>query len=237
MRRKPGAIWSCIAAFLPLLAYGMSNARLELLEVLRSRPNQDRGAELFDTCSACHGSSGTGTHDGEVPRIAGQHVSVVAKQLVDYRHDRRWDLRMEHFTDQHHLADAQAIADVAAYINQLKIDSAPGIGTGELVERGASLYSQRCQSCHGRSGEGNAKRQIPLIAGQHYEYLVRQIHDAVDGRRPNFSVTHIRLLARLQRDDIVGLADYLSRAKLRSDLQPAVVSSRNRIDAVHATAR
>jgi cytochrome c553 len=52
---------------------------------------------------------------------------------------------------------------------------------------------------------------IPRIAGQHYEYLTRQIYDAVDGRRPNFSTAHVRLLARLERDDIVGLADYLSR--------------------------
>jgi cytochrome c553 len=52
---------------------------------------------------------------------------------------------------------------------------------------------------------------IPRIAGQHYEYLMRQIDDAVEGRRPNFSASHVRLLARLERDDIVGLADYLSR--------------------------
>jgi cytochrome c553 len=211
-----------MAAFLPLLAYGVSNSRLELLDALRSKPNLDRGAELFDTCAACHGSLGAGTRDGQVPRIAGQHFSVLAKQMVDYRHDRRWDLRMEHFTDQHHLADAQAIADVAAYINQLKSNSAPGVGTGELVEHGASLYAQQCQSCHGLSGEGNAKSQVPQIGGQHYEYLVRQIHDAVDGRRPNFSVAHVRLLARLQRDDIVGLADYLSRTRLRGDPQPPV---------------
>jgi cytochrome c553 len=222
MRRRSFATGWCMAAFLPLLAHGVSNSRLELLDALRAKPNLDRGAELFDTCAACHGSMGAGTRDGQVPRIAGQHFSVLAKQLVDYRHDRRWDLRMEHFTDQHHLVDAQAIADVAGYINQLKVNSEPGIGTGELVEHGASLYAQQCQSCHGRSGEGNAKGQIPQIAGQHYEYLVRQIHDAVEGRRPNFSVTHVRLLARLQRDDIVGLADYLSRARLRGDTQPAV---------------
>jgi len=33
----------------------------------------------------------------------------------------------------------------------------------------------------------------------------------VDGRRPNFSPAHIRLLARLDHDDIEAVADYLSR--------------------------
>lgn len=68
-------------------------------------------------------------------------------------------------------------------------------------------------------GEGNAKLLIPQIAAQHYEYLVRQIYDAVDRRRPNFSSAHVHLLARLQRDDIVGVTDYLSRMPAHKDLQ------------------
>jgi hypothetical protein len=53
---------------------------------------------------------------------------------------------------------------------------------------------------------------VPRLAGQHYGYLLREMHDAVEGRRPNFSLTHIRLLQKLDRDDFVGLADFLSRA-------------------------
>jgi len=138
-------------------------------------------------------------------------MSVLAKQLVDYRYDRRWDIRMEHFADRHHLTDAQAIADVTAYIHQLSVDAPPGVGDGELVSHGVNVYERRCESCHGESAEGSARKMVPLIAGQHYEYLMRQIYDATDGRRPNFSPTHIRLLATLDRRDIVGLADYLSR--------------------------
>jgi cytochrome c553 len=217
MRRTVFAAAGCLAALLSLTAYAVSTSRQELLDALHSRPSLDRGAELFRPCTACHGPSGAGTLDGGVPRIAAQHASVLAKQLVDYRHDRRWDLRMEHFADGHHLVDAQAIADITAYIHQLDISSAPGVGTGDLVEHGASVYVKQCSSCHGPAGEGNAKKLIPRVAGQHYEYLMRQIYDAVDGRRPNFSATHIRLLARLQRDDIVGLADFLSRIPPRSD--------------------
>jgi len=210
---------------LPLLSYAVSTSQQEFLDTLHSSPSVDRGAELFDTCAACHGSSGIGTVDGAVPRIAGQHFAVLARQLVDYRHDQRWDPRMEHFADQHHLVNPQAIADVAEYVSHLDISSAPGVGTGELVEHGRSVYVQQCQSCHGSSGEGDEKKLVPRIAGQHYEYLRRQIYDAVEGRRPNFRLRHVRLFARLERDDIVGLADYLSRMARRSEPQPVLPGS------------
>jgi cytochrome c553 len=211
MKRSASLIACCTLLLVPILALAYSSSRLELHAAIRAKPNSDRGAERFRNCGICHGSSGGGTLDGGVPRIAGQHFSVIVKQLVDYRHDRRWDIRMEHFTDRHLLIDAQAIADVAGYINHLSIEVPPGVGDGELVDHGAEVYAQKCQSCHGRSADGDEKAMIPRIAGQHYEYLTRQIYDAVDGRRPNFSAAHVRLLARLERDDIVGLADYLSR--------------------------
>jgi len=102
----------------------------ELAAVKRSTPDLDRGAQLFETCAACHGPDAGGTADGQVPRIGAQHVSVLWKQLVDYRHDRRWDLRMEHFADRHHLEDAQAIADVTAYIHQPSIRSSVAAAMG-----------------------------------------------------------------------------------------------------------
>ncbi|HEV7985179.1 MAG TPA: hypothetical protein VGP20_03360 [Steroidobacteraceae bacterium] len=49
------------------------------------------------------------------------------------------------------------------------------------------------------------------IAGQHFPYLVRLLHDALEDRRPNFSGAHVRSLARFDRDGIDGVADYLSR--------------------------
>lgn len=190
----------------------MSVTRQEYLAALRSHPNAEHGSQIFHACAACHGPTGSGVEDGSVPRIAGQHFRIIVKQLVDYRHDKRWDIRMEHFTDKHLLPDAQAIADVASWVNQLNSNSTPGVGPGKLVDHGASLYAARCASCHGREGEGDATKLVPHLAGQHYEYLLRQMYDAVDGRRPNFPDEHVRLLARLERDDIVGLADFLSRS-------------------------
>jgi cytochrome c553 len=211
-----------VALLVPIMASAFPTSRQELLQALRSKPNVDHGAQLFRNCAVCHGPKGGGTLDGGVPRIAGQHTAVISKELVDYRHDRRWDIRMEHFADKHHLEDAQAIADVATYVHFLTIDVPPGVGDGELVEHGSAVYADRCKSCHGASADGDASKMIPRIAGQHYEYLMRQMYDAVDGRRPNFPASHVRLLARLQRADIVGLADFLSRMHVREN--PRVAS-------------
>jgi cytochrome c553 len=194
----------------------------DFAEAVRSRPNLDRGATLFKECATCHGASGGGAPDGSIPRIAGQHFNVLVRQLVDYRHNERWDVRMEHYAGRRLLADSQSIADVAGYVSQLSRDQPRRVGDGELVKRGSALYAVRCASCHGRDGEGSESEVVPRISGQHYDYLLRQMYDAVDGRRPNFSAAHVRLLGKLDRDELVGLADFLSRANWTGPIEPVV---------------
>jgi cytochrome c553 len=208
-----------VALMIPPLVRGAPDAAQESSDALQSRPNLDNGATLFQACAACHGASGGGTPDGEIPRIAGQHFSVLVKQLVDYRNDQRWDPRMEHFASQHVLNSAQDIADVAAYGSQVETtpEASVGLGTGEFLSRGSEVYARSCASCHGKSGDGSARQQIPRVAGQNYAYLFRQIHDAIEGRRPNFSASHIRLLKGLDYAEIVGVADYLARIPRRID--------------------
>jgi cytochrome c553 len=193
----------------PAAAAGIAASEFEA--VVHARPDSVQGATLFETCAACHGSDGGGASDGTVPALAGQHFRVLASELVDYRHDRRWDLRMQHFSDQHHLADAQDIANVAAYISGLPPKPAPILTDGEFVQHGAQLYARQCASCHGAMGQGDDLQRTPRLAGQHYAYLLRQLHDAVEGRRPNFPREHIRLLQHFERADFVGVADYLNR--------------------------
>jgi cytochrome c553 len=171
------------------------------------------GAELFKACAACHGPTGNGADDGSIPRIAGQHFRVLVRQLVDYRYEKRWDIRMEHYAGRRLLNDPQSIADVAAYVAQLARDAPRNVGDGSLFRNGAQVYAQRCTECHGPRGEGQGLALVPRVAGQHYAYLLRQMYDGVDGRRPNFSSSHVRTFARLQRDDLVGLADFLARSE------------------------
>lgn len=183
----------------------------ELSEILRSTPDRQHGAELFRNCVACHGADGLGSADGSVPMIAGQHAQVIAKQLADYRQAKRWDSRMERISDRHVLEGPQDIADVAAFASALDRPVSREVGEGMWLECGAKTYDRECTSCHGAAGEGDARKLVPRLAGQHYEYLLRQMYDAVDSRRPNFSRAHVRLLKRFVVEDFEGVADHLSR--------------------------
>jgi cytochrome c553 len=169
------------------------------------------GAELFVTCAACHRPDGSGADDGTVPAIAAQPFRVVAKELVDFRYDKRWDERMQHFSDRHHLNGPQDVVDVAAYVSRLPPTPALGWGPGVLVEQGRRVYARSCAACHGPAADGSDASMSPRLAGQHYQYLLRQISDAIAGRRPNFTDAHIALLKKLDQNELNGVADYLSR--------------------------
>ena len=186
-------------------------AKTEFNAAMRAKPDPDHGAALFAQCTACHGENGNGDSNGSTPRIAGQHFRVVVRQLVDFRHGKRWDFRMEGQADRHHLAGAQDIADVATYVAGLSQQGTIGVGSGEFAEQGRGIYAERCQSCHGPNGEGEASRGVPRLAGQHYAYLLRQMYDAVDGRRPTLPQLHSKKIAPLDFEQVRAISDFLSR--------------------------
>jgi cytochrome c553 len=204
----------CVASGNVVLAADTATAaRKEFLEAARLTPNIEHGKQLYETCAACHGPDGRGTSDGSVPAIAGQHGSVLLKQLVDFRHDQRWDERMEHFTDRHHLPSAQDLTDVAAHISsQPRFPNlSTAIGDGVFLQEGASVYFRECEACHGPLGQGDGLRLRPRLAGQHYEYLLRQLGITAAGYRPGMDPAHVARLRKLSPEQIRGVADYLSR--------------------------
>jgi cytochrome c553 len=203
---------------LPALVSAADASKQELADAMRTRPDLQRGAELFRQCISCHGYNGAGQANGSVPRIGGQHYRVVLKQLVDFRHGKRWDFRMESLADQHHLEGSQDLADVALFVASQDRAGPPaaGVGDGDDIERGQRIFAARCQGCHGAAAEGNDSKTIPRLAGQHYGYLERQIYDAVDGRRPTMLRTHSPRLENLDFQQVRALADFLSRLDPRS---------------------
>jgi cytochrome c553 len=210
-----------VAISMPMACLAVSPARQDFLDATGARANKDSGAELYRGCAICHGPDGGGNVDGNIPRISGQHSRVIIQQLVDYRHSKRWDPRMEHISDKHWLPEVQEIADLAGFIATLEPRTPAGTGPGASLELGRQIYLARCSSCHGRAGEGDDQALAPRLGGQHYLYLLRQFHDALEGRRPNLSRTHTRLLKDLDRDGLQGMADTLSRSSFGSDAAAA----------------
>lgn len=208
--RYPGVL--ALLLCFPLVTGAESAARRDSRQTLTLEPDAARGAEIFAQCATCHHAGGEGDTSGSVPRIAGQHYRVLVRQIIDFRHGERWDFRMEGIASSHEvIPNLQDVADVAGYVSELDRDGARGVGDGEYVERGAALYAAKCASCHGPSGAGDARKEIPRIAGQHAGYLARQIYDAVDNRRPHLARSHGKRFAPLDFQDVLGLTDYLSR--------------------------
>ncbi len=185
----------------------------EFREAVQLDPNLGHGAELFRACASCHQADGSGSEDGTIPLIAGQHVSVLVKQLVDFRHDRRWHARMREAAKQHDLGGAQDILDVASYAAGLKRPAprAGGVSDGKALHEGQVVYYRECAACHGRLGEGELRTLRPRLAGQHYLYLLKQLYDTASLTRPGMDADHVKRISALTAAERAGVADYLSR--------------------------
>jgi len=179
------------------------------LGVSRLPSDIERGREIYATCAECHLASGAGLPDGTMPQLAGQHRNVLIKQLMDIRSGARKNPVMRPFVLQ--LDDTQDLVDVAAYIEALPVQADNGEGPGADVERGADLYREACARCHGDRGQGNAEAFYPMLAGQHYRYLVRQLIDIAAGRRGNANLDMVTSIEGFSARDVANVADFVAR--------------------------
>ncbi|MBT7307029.1 MAG: cytochrome c, partial [Gammaproteobacteria bacterium] len=146
----------------------------EIAEAMRLPPNLEEGEKLYQTCAHCHTKSGWGMAPGigtyrstsTYPQIAGQHQSVLIKQILDIRNLNRDNPTMYPFSTERYLGGSQEIADVTAYITALPINSNSQHGTGRDLELGKSLFEKNCAKCHGENGEGDAENFYPRLAQQ-----------------------------------------------------------------------
>ena len=194
-------------------ASGRDAAKAEYEKAMGLTPNLENGKRVYLTCAVCHRPEGWGTQDGTYPQIAGQLSTVVVKQLADIRARNRDNPIMYPFAVPTILGDAQAIADVAAYISRLPMTPSNGVGLGRDLELGEKLYKENCVECHGEKGEGDTKEHIPALWGQHYRYLLRQFEEIKIGKRRNADAEMRKQIKRFSGRDIRAVMDYTSRLR------------------------
>ncbi len=202
----------------PAAGYIWNEMYPEKLQALRARGDVKRGAVAFEVCQGCHRAGALGRVDGSYPRLAGQHDTVLIKQLTDVRAGIRENPKMLPFADKDALK-VQEIADIAAYLQSLPVPAEAGVGPGDKLERGAQLYARDCQSCHGARGEGDADRFFPRVSGQHFKYLFREAISIRDGGRRNADPRMLNAIRGYSNDDLSAVVDYMSR------LRPASVAA------------
>ena len=76
---------------------------------------------------------------------------------------------------------------------------------------GKEKAAQVCAACHGPDGNKPSDPTQPILAGQHYDYLVRALTDYKVGRRNNAIMKGFA--APLSKKDIEDLAAWFSRQK------------------------
>ncbi|MGE5477314.1 MAG: c-type cytochrome [Bacteroidales bacterium] len=181
------------------------------------KPDLKNGREVYEVCSACHLPEGWGQTDGTFPQLAGQHPKVIIKQLADIRALNRDNPTMYPFALPDQIGGPQSIADVAAYIQTLKMNPEPGIGPGTDLELGKKLYAENCVRCHGEHGQGDNEKYYPRLEGQHYNYLMRQYKWIKEGKRRNANPDMVKQIQGFTDRDTSAVLDYVSRIKPPAD--------------------
>jgi cytochrome c553 len=65
-----------------------------------------------------------------------------------------------------------------------------------------------CMACHGEDGIARDK-DVPHLAGQNYDYLLKQLRDFQSGRRPHKEM--LFMSRQLTEFELVEIADFFAR--------------------------
>jgi cytochrome c553 len=182
----------------------------EKIEALKLKGVAKLGKEGYEVCGACHLPSGAGRPDGTFPQLAGQHTTVLIKQMADIRAGLRDNPTMYPFAKE--LTDAQELAHVSAYIESLCIPVDHGKYEGpdaaKQIADGKVMYEKECIECHKANGEGVKDKFYPVLAGQHYKYLLRQMTEIRDGHRRNANPDMVKIIKKYDNAQLVAISAY-----------------------------
>ena len=160
----------------------ISAAALAVFSIAPPLKAQDSEAARVaaQVCASCHGQGGESISPA-FPKIGGQSTEYLETQLKAFRDRTRADPMAQAYmwgmTSQ--LGDAM-IKQLAAFYGGQKPPHGKA-ADAKLVAAGKTIYEggipaakvQACIACHGKDAAGNGA--FPRLAGQHAEYLVKQL--------------------------------------------------------------
>jgi cytochrome c553 len=155
------------------------------------------GEQKSTNCMGCHGPKGKSSN-AQWPNLAAQQSAYIVNQLNAFKTGTRNNPMMQSMAANLSNDD---INNLAAYYS-----SQPPVSAGgdPILAKSGRIKASMCLGCHGSSAEGNS--QFPRLAGQHSDYLVKQLSSFKEGMRKN---GHMQAIAgTLSEDDIKALAAY-----------------------------
>ena len=165
----------------------------------------EAGRKKAEACIACHGPNGNSAVP-QFPILAGQTARYVYLQLKDFKESRRKEPAMEPIVKE---LTREDMFDLAAFFSaqrqrppEFKVDEA-------RATRGKAKADEvLCAMCH--LGGFRGQNEIPRVAGQHFEYIVKQLRDFKTYRRTNDAGNMASVSKTLSDEDIVDLAHYIT---------------------------
>jgi len=162
-------------------------------------------AKLAEQCVACHGPGGNSTNP-DYPVLAGQSWRYIYIQLKDFKEGRRNDPVMSAMAAGLSRDDMIALGNYFAAVKPQPIGFK---ADGAKVEAGRKISDAvLCPMCH--LGGFIGQNEIPKVAGQHPQYIRKQLLDFRAKRRTNDAGNMTSVAGTLSDDDIENLTQYIA---------------------------
>jgi cytochrome c553 len=184
------------------------------LAVAAAQPAPAQSVEKrAETCFACHGRSGQ-SQTPLTPSLGGQPSFFVVAQLFLFRDGRRGNAPAA----MNEAAKGLSNDDLRAFgelISKLPPPTPPAQAPDpDRFARGRAVADRRhCPVCHNPDYSG--REQMPRLANQREDYLVKALRDFRSGTRIGYGRSMATELAGLSDGDLVDLAHYLAHFPAR----------------------
>jgi len=170
-----------------------------------ARSDVEAGRRKAEACAPCHGVAGNSSV-GLVPILAGQTARYTYLELRDFKDGRREDPVMSPIAATLSREDMLDLAEY--YAAQTPGRTGFRADPAKVAAGRAKAAEMLCTMCHlgGFSGQNEAAR----VAGQHPEYIVKQLKAFKARSRTNDAGAMTSVAQILSEEDIENLAAYIA---------------------------
>lgn len=166
----------------------------------------EEGKVAFETCRGCHSTPGYSNvyPTYYVPKIGGQRAAYIVSALTAYKEQKR-----PHGTMKANAFDLseESIENIAAYVESAVTTKRQAAASGSIVN--GKKLAETCAGCHTNSLKDGGN--IPILAGQYGNYLVKVMQDYQTGKRENAIMQS--MLTGLSKQDLHDISAYFASMK------------------------
>ena len=166
--------------------------------------DQAAGKAAAAACAGCHGDKGVSGNPA-IPSLAGQDAQYLAAALHEYKDGSRSDETMKGLAASLDDPSAKNLAAFYANLQPQPTNVRKPLTTAE--------WTQRCDRCHGVSGNSTDPR-LPSLASQRLDYLEKVLHAYRTGERKSPQMA--AMSEGLTEADVENLAAYYAGQRARA---------------------